>query len=66
MILRLLVTTGVFAFGYYLGREVGRQTPVRRELDAARSRGEYREVDASAPENETVVEPMEPDSESQS
>lgn len=50
MLLRLIVTTGIFAVGYYLGREVGRNTPVRRELEQARARGNVTEVSGLAPE----------------
>lgn len=65
MILRLILAIGLFAVGYYLGREVGRQMPIRRELDAARSRGDYTEVEATVPEDETVEEPAEMGSDSQ-
>ncbi|MFM1892291.1 MAG: hypothetical protein RLZ44_1368 [Pseudomonadota bacterium] len=34
---RLLVGTGLFALGYYLGKEVERTRPVRDELDRARA-----------------------------
>lgn len=45
MLLRLIAGVGLFAFGYYLGREVGRMQPIREELARARAR-----TGASAPE----------------
>lgn len=36
-LLRLLAGAGLLAFGYYLGRQVGRMEPIREEL--ARARG---------------------------
>jgi hypothetical protein len=36
MLLRLITGVGLFALGYYLGREVGRMAPVREELQRAR------------------------------
>lgn len=44
MILRLFFSFGVFAAGYYLGREVGRHEPVRRELERGRSSGLSEEI----------------------
>jgi hypothetical protein len=35
---RLLVGAGLFALGYYLGREVGRHEPILEELEQARRR----------------------------
>lgn len=40
MWLRLLVGAGLFALGYYLGKEVERTRPVREELDRARTGAE--------------------------
>ncbi len=36
MFYKLIATTAVFALGYYLGREVGRTEPIRRELEEVR------------------------------
>ena len=36
MLVRLVLGVGLFALGYYLGREVGRAEPVREELRRAR------------------------------
>ncbi|MCU0833638.1 MAG: hypothetical protein MUC77_04255 [Chromatiaceae bacterium] len=36
MIVRLVLGVGLFALGYYLGREVGRAEPVREALRSAR------------------------------
>jgi hypothetical protein len=36
MLTRLVAGFGLFALGYYLGKEVGRTEPIREELDAAR------------------------------
>ena len=44
MIFRLFFSFGVFAAGYYLGREVGRHEPVRRELERGRSSGVSEEI----------------------
>jgi len=35
---RLLIGVGLYSFGYYLGREVGRLEPIRLELERARKR----------------------------
>jgi hypothetical protein len=57
MIGRLLVGAGLFALGYYLGREVTRFEPAREELRNARgSEGATREPDAprhAAPESDS-------------
>ena len=37
MLARLVVGAGLFALGYYLGKEVGRMAPVRDELRRARN-----------------------------
>jgi len=47
------MTAGLVTVGYYLGREVGRQESVRRELDQARERGVSVEIDATSEEPET-------------
>lgn len=36
MILRLLSGASLLLLGYYIGREVGRSEPIRRELQEAR------------------------------
>jgi hypothetical protein len=36
MLTRIVAGLGLFALGYYLGKEVGRTEPVREELEAAR------------------------------
>lgn len=36
MLGRLVVGVGLFALGYYLGREIGRTEPIRDELKRAR------------------------------
>ncbi len=38
MLLRLLVGTGLFAFGYYLGKQVGMTEPIREELARTRDK----------------------------
>ena len=40
MLLRLILGAGLLAFGYYMGREVGRTEPLREELKRARENGE--------------------------
>ncbi|MEA3292094.1 MAG: hypothetical protein U9Q71_07325 [Pseudomonadota bacterium] len=40
MLLRLIMGTGLIAFGYYMGREVGRTEPIREELKRVRENGE--------------------------
>jgi hypothetical protein len=44
MLFRLIMATGVFAAGYYLGREVGRHETFQRELDEGRAVGSSEEV----------------------
>jgi len=36
MLFRVLIGTGLFMLGYYLGREIGRTEPIREELRQAR------------------------------
>lgn len=36
MIVRLLLGAGLFAFGYYVGKQVGRTEPIREEMARAR------------------------------
>lgn len=43
MLTRIVAGIGLFALGYYLGKEVARTEPLREELDAARR-------DAAAPD----------------
>ena len=49
MLIRLIAGVGLFAFGYYLGKQVGRMEPIRDEL--ARERDEP---------TDDVVEPGDP------
>ncbi len=44
MIIRVLLGAGLLALGYYVGREVGRAEPIRKQLDEARTEGD--QVDA--------------------
>lgn len=37
-IFRILIGIGLFAFGYRIGREVGRMEPIREELSRVRRR----------------------------
>lgn len=39
MIYRMIVSVGLFALGYYLGREVGRTEAIREQLRLARGAG---------------------------
>ena len=57
MLFRLIMATGVFAAGYYLGREVGRHEPFRRELDEGRAVGTSEEVFAGGQEVEQTRGP---------
>jgi len=36
MLLRMIVGAGLFAFGYYLGKQVGMTEPIRNDLARAR------------------------------
>jgi hypothetical protein len=45
MILRILTGVGLFALGYYLGKEVARTESVRADLEAARGEGEASETE---------------------
>jgi hypothetical protein len=44
MLLRILTGVGLFALGYYLGKEVARTEGVRADLEAARGEGETAET----------------------
>ena len=46
MLFRLIAGAGLFAFGYYLGKQIGRMEPIRDELEQAR-----RERDTQAGES---------------
>ena len=50
MLLRLLAGAGLFAFGYYIGKQVGMTEPIREELARARAA----EPDARTPEADDV------------
>jgi hypothetical protein len=54
MITRLIINLGLFALGYYLGREVGRTESVRERMRQVRESG------ASVNLREGVVIDMEP------
>ena len=43
MILRLALTSGLILLGYYIGREMGRTEPIRRELREFREQRNRRE-----------------------
>lgn len=51
MLLRLILGTGMLAFGYYLGREVARTEPLREELKRARENGETKALHESDEES---------------
>ena len=36
MLFRVFVSMGLLALGYYVGREIGRGEPIRRDLEALR------------------------------
>jgi len=44
MLLRLLAGAGLFAFGYYLGKQVGMTEPLREELARAREKDTQRQA----------------------
>ena len=52
MLLRLIAGAGLVAFGYYVGKQVGRMEPIREEL--ARAAAQASDADGVA--DETVVE----------
>ena len=53
MLMRLIVGTGLFAFGYYLGKQVGMTEPLRADLARAREQDEDDPSPATEePENE--------------
>lgn len=47
MILRMLTGAGLLLLGYYIGREVGRAEPIRKEMEKAR------EADKDSPKGKT-------------
>ena len=49
MLIRMTVGVGLLAFGYYLGREVGRAEPLREELRRAREAAGSDDGSAAAP-----------------
>lgn len=62
MLVRLIIGAGLFAAGYYLGREIGRHEPLRRELEHGRATGRSAEVfDARRPRDGRTGEPLEDD-----
>ena len=51
MLMRLIVGAGLFAFGYYLGKQVGMTEPLRADLARAREQDDPSPA-AEEPENE--------------
>jgi hypothetical protein len=51
MLIRLIVGAGLFAFGYYLGKQVGMTEPLRADLARAREQDDT-DPEADKPENE--------------
>jgi hypothetical protein len=47
MVFRVFVSLGLLALGYYVGREIGRGEPIRREMDDLRDE-EQRKVEAAS------------------
>ena len=55
MLVRLIMGAALFAAGYYLGREVGRHEPLRREIEAGREARRSQEiVDKPEPDGEAT------------
>ena len=50
MVFRVFVSLGLLALGYYVGREIGRGEPIRREIEDLREQ-ERRNVTASPPQS---------------
>jgi hypothetical protein len=46
MFFRVFVSLGLLALGYYVGREIGRGEPIRREMDTLRDEEQRRKVTA--------------------
>jgi hypothetical protein len=59
MLLRLIAGIGLVAFGYYIGRQVGRMEPIREELQRAREAqaedtdSDRKQATAEAPDRST-------------
>ena len=53
MLFRLIAAAGIFALGYYIGREIGRMEPIIAELEKSRSE---RVPHAGTYEHETIAE----------
>ena len=53
MIVRLLVTAGVFMFGYFIGREIGKTEHIRKRLDEERSSEESPSGRQASPSGKT-------------
>ena len=53
MFARLIISAGLFALGYYIGREVGRMEPIIQELQRAR---DARSPHAGTYDHEATVE----------
>jgi hypothetical protein len=58
-IVRVLVGAGLFAFGYYLGKQVGMLEPIRMDLARARERAEGDEGGNAEREQGAAHEPRE-------
>jgi hypothetical protein len=50
MILRILTGGALLLLGYYIGREVGRTEPIRKELEEARKNDKKPSKEKAAPE----------------
>ena len=48
MIFRLLFSASLFALGYYIGKEIGRTEPIRKDLEKARREAEETTARASS------------------
>jgi len=47
MVFRVFVSLGLLALGYYVGREIGRGEPIRREMENLRDDERRKVEDAS-------------------
>lgn len=50
MLFRVFVSLGLVALGYYVGREIGRGEPIRKEMEDLRQQ-ERRNITASPPQS---------------
>ena len=51
MFFRVFVSLGLVALGYYVGREIGRGEPIRREMEDLRKQ-EQRNITTSPPQSQ--------------